>query len=407
MAFEQFVRLAFVERDLFSHTVHYVPGNHDHHMWESARESQYAAYIARQPAGARINPPWHGTPMFAALDAGTRDRRRVEAAILQTVMRRYPGLADASVRVHYPSFGIRQGGNKAVIFNHGHYIDSLYSLMSHIKASLFPGSEPALTPWGIESENFAWIDFFWSTLGRSGDWGADVTMLYDMLQDERAVRVLADNLAGAAINARRFQVVPGPLRRRIASLAAARVAGRVARLERHAPGPDPLSDAGRRGLRSYVSGPVRLQIERECSGAVPDRVTFAFGHTHKPYTSTEPFDGFAKPIDLYNTGGWVVDSLVASPIQGAAAVLVDEDLNCAALHFFDEDDLDGVTAVSVRTAPGSADNPLASRLEAGIDPGAEPWSGFSSRIRPAIRARRAALEGMIAAGVADAKKRPG
>ena len=32
------------------------------------------------------------------------------------------------------------------------------------------------------------------------------------------------------------------------------------------------------------------------------------------------------PVNLANTGGWVVDTIDANPLQGAAAVLVDEDL---------------------------------------------------------------------------------
>jgi hypothetical protein len=403
MAFEQFVRIAFVERDLFSHTVHYVPGNHDHHMWETAREGQYAAYIARQAAGARINPPWHGTSMFPAEDEATRRKRKVEAHILQSVMQRYPRLTDASVEVHYPSLGLRSDQDRGVIFNHGHYIDALYMLMTRLKSTLFPGSKPALTPWALESENFAWIDFFWSTLGRSGDWGSDVTVLYDMLQDDKAVGVLAGNLATVATNAKMLRAVPAPIRRWIASAVFGRIGSRVAQLERHAPGPDPLSAAGQTGLHTYVSGPVRRQVQQELGDKIPSRITFVFGHTHKPYASTERFDGYTGPLDLYNTGGWVVDSVVASAAQGAAVVLLDEELNCAAIHLYDEGQPAGSSSVQVRSAPGSAGNAFESRLRGLVDPAAQPWSGFSARIQPTVASRREDLKAMIARGVAAAR----
>ena len=42
--------------------------------------------------------------------------------------------------------------------------------MTTLKNLIFPKLEtrhPKI--WDLESENFAWIDFFWSTLGRSGE----------------------------------------------------------------------------------------------------------------------------------------------------------------------------------------------------------------------------------------------
>lgn len=41
MAFDRFIDLAFDPADpLFAPVVYYVPGNHDHHLWEVARERQ-------------------------------------------------------------------------------------------------------------------------------------------------------------------------------------------------------------------------------------------------------------------------------------------------------------------------------------------------------------------------------
>ncbi len=67
MAFERFVKSTFVEQRLFDGIL-YVPGNHDHHVWESARETQYVQnYLAgvrtgsrwlRRPAGRRSAPSW-------------------------------------------------------------------------------------------------------------------------------------------------------------------------------------------------------------------------------------------------------------------------------------------------------------------------------------------------------------
>lgn len=406
MAFEQFVRLAFAERDLFSHTLHYLPGNHDHHMWETAHETQYAAYISRRAAGEKLAPPWHSTPMFPSLDEATRRARTVEAEMLQTVIRRFPGLGDVHVEVHYPSFGILSGSGRAAVFNHGHYIDSIYRLMSRLKADLFPASLPAQTPWGLESENFAWIDFFWSTLGRSGDWGADVTILYDMLQDGRAVEVLANNLATGALAGPKLRKIPSFLRRWLASKVAEEAGGRIAALERHAPGIGPLSTAGQLGLATYLEGPLLRQFEIERPEGIPEHISFVFGHTHKPYEAQQPFAGYPRPLDVYNTGGWVVDSLQSDVAQGGAVVVFDDELNSASLQLFNQGSASPSAAVRVRAVGGSGGNSLAQWLEQSIDPNSEPWAGFSGRIGPTLVGRRRDLTAMIARGTAAAQARP-
>ena len=54
-----------------------------------------------------------------------------------------------------------------MIIHHGHYIESMYLLMSNLNQLMF--NKPLPTDVAeIEEDNFAWIDFFWSSLGRSG-----------------------------------------------------------------------------------------------------------------------------------------------------------------------------------------------------------------------------------------------
>src|SRR5690242_17653937 len=51
MTFERFIELIFPpdkEQWLFEKIV-YIPGNHDHHLWETARETQYLNFIANNP----------------------------------------------------------------------------------------------------------------------------------------------------------------------------------------------------------------------------------------------------------------------------------------------------------------------------------------------------------------------
>jgi Calcineurin-like phosphoesterase len=405
LAFERFVELVFVERDLFSHHVYYIPGNHDHHLWETARERQYADYIARHSPGTALFPPWHATSMFAAYDDAVRRARTVEAELLQTVLRRFQQLGDAAVEVRYPNFGLRSTDGRAVTFHHGHYVDSLYRLMSRLKTDLFPASPAALAAWEWEAENFAWIDFFWSTLGRSGDWGSDVGVLYDMLQEERAVAAVGRNLGNAIAARGQPRWLPGFVRRRLIGKAVDMFAGRLAALERNVPSQGPLSPAGLAGLQTYIEGPLALQLRRENPDEQPDQVSFVFGHTHKPFEDRTAYRGYRRPVEVYNTGGWVVDSVQPDRRQGAAAVVIDEDLNVAALHLYNQATAGGAQ-VSVRTAGKGSTNPLRDRLSAAINPAQDPWARLSSTTFSAVPQRYAALQTIINRGIVAAQTHP-
>ncbi len=411
-AFEHFVRLALEERDLFDHTIHYVPGNHDHHTWETTRERQYAAYIARNAPGTELRPPWHSTTMFdeTAVRLGTGGV--AECELLNAVIRRFDRLRDVRVELHYPNFGLRSGTGGVVLFHHGHFVESIYRLMSQLKIDLFPASVTGPYPWDWEAENFAWIDFLWSTLGRSGQWGTDVGLLYDMLQDERAVQAITRNLADVIVATGKPRFVPRPLRRLAVRKGMDLVAGRVANLERTAPTAGPLTEAGIAGLRRYVEGPLALQLAREAlpdPKASPDPsngTAFVFGHTHKPFQSLESYAGFTAPVQVYNTGGWVVDTLEPDTRAGAAAVLIDEDLHTAFLRLYNQSLAPALPPVSLTGLDDTPDNALLIRLRSRINPATGPWGRLSQVVAAAIPSRAAGLRLIIDRGVKAAEARP-
>ena len=140
----------------------YVPGNHDHHLWESARETQYVDYMAGKKPKEELSIPWHTTNIF--MDSS---QKQVPLYFLTRLVRRYPHLKNFVIFASYPNYGLRtQNGKKCVIFHHGHFIESIYRLMSILKTMVFPDRKEPDTIWDLEAENFAWIDFFWSTMGR-------------------------------------------------------------------------------------------------------------------------------------------------------------------------------------------------------------------------------------------------
>jgi hypothetical protein len=410
-AFERFMELAFRERDLFDRTIDYLPGNHDHHMWEMARERQYAAYVARTPVTDRLGAPWHGTSMFQSADPVKCEARRVRAQLVEAAIHRLPGLDDVAVDVHYPNFGLRSDEappDRAVVFHHGHFVEPVYKLMTTLRLGLFPDSTTGPYPWDIEAENFAWIDFVWSTLGRSGQWGADVGELYDMLQEETAMQAVAANASEAlAASAGWPSWMPKRFRHQLSSRLARHFVANIAKRERGTPTTGPLSTAAAAGLQEYVDGPLSRNLADECDGTVPRRLTFVFGHTHKAFERSDHSTAYQRPVAIYNTGGWVVDTLRPDIRQGAATILVDENLDVASLHWYSQEIHQIIPPVNVAATGDHAGSEFVRRLRDGIDAQSDPWSRLTKEVAHAIPERERCLQTLIAQGAVAAKARPG
>jgi len=200
MAFERFVELAMPEgNELFKNPFIFLAGNHDHHLWEVARETQYVDYMVNNIKPGQDFPiPWHVTKMF--------NPTRVTTYFLTRLVQRFEHLKDMEVHTAYPNYGLlSEDRRKCVIFHHGHFIESMYQLMSTLRKLIF-GTRMPDNVWDIEAQNFAWIDFFWSTMGRSGEVGQDVEVIYEKMQDPDEFKEL---LSGMVDNLARLYNLPG------------------------------------------------------------------------------------------------------------------------------------------------------------------------------------------------------
>jgi len=401
MVFERFMDLAFPMDDtpIFDDRVLYIPGNHDHHLWETARERQYARYVRDLADEESLKAPWHVTPML-------KPDRSIEAEVLTAIVRRRTHREQVSVAVVYPNLGfVDDETNQAVVFHHGHFTEPLYRLMSTLQRDLFPSQTPGPAIWDWEADNFAWIDFFWSALGRSGVVGSDVGALYVMLQRPDALDWLAGNLSRAVTG--RYgptwaSPISAPLLRRTLMFAL----GRATPLER-AHVTEPLSPRSEQGLDDYLSGPLLHQLLAEEHGHLdgPDRpvssdraLTFVFGHTHKPCERIATPDGWKQPVKVLNTGGWVVDTVEPIEVQGAAIVLVGHDLDAVSLRLFTER-ADGPAApVSVAEpdlGPSDAPSAWCQRVRDALSADEAGWAAFSRAADEAVTHRHGALTKII------------
>ena len=393
-AFEGFVDLAFGGAGrVFAPAVYYLPGNHDHHLWEGAREAQYITYLHQLGAEQSIGPPWHTTRLLPE-----RQPPWTASDLMSTLIQRRPGCGDVAVRVVYPNLALTgPDGRRTWIVSHGHFTEPIYSLMSELRALLFPDQKGEVSVDNLEAENFAWIDFFWSTLGRSGDVGADVGLIYAELSSPEKLDVLAGNLVRGLV---RMGHGPGWLRPVETTLATAlirREIGHKAKSERGTPGVT-LSPKTRLGLRRYLEGPVLQQLVHEL-GAVGPEAGFVFGHTHKPFVESWTLAGYPGSVPVHNTGGWVVDTADPALTQGGVAVLLDEDFNAASLQFYRQSSDGGVGPVELLPPADGVPNPLHAALAASVDPASEVWRAVSQAAAGLVAERHRLQQALVACAI--------
>lgn len=391
MVFERFVELTMPSGEELFDGIHIIPGNHDHHLWETARETSYAEYMKGVNPGDLLAVPYHVTNIF-------KDPMKdpIPSYLLTRLVRRFPHLGDKKMLIEasYPNYGIMADDEqKCVIFHHGHFTESIYELMSALKTMLFPKTQMPQHIWDLEEENFAWIDFFWSAMGRSGDVGEDVAKVYERLQDPKQFKKLLTNFAGSL--AKRYNL-PG-WGNRIGKWFMKRLLHKAAdilrgNLESHQ-SDEPFTESIKKGLTAYMEGPLNDQFHEERTPNASDYdisadVTFVFGHTHRPFArDMDPLKGYNGSVDIYNTGGWVVGNVEVQPTHGGAIILIDEDLDTVSVCMYKEADSADDYRVKVEYS-GETATAFQEQIDDLINPDAVPWKIFSEEVAPALDERK-------------------
>lgn len=386
MVFEGFLKLAFPPdgEHLFKKEVMFLPGNHDHHLWESARETLYVSYLEEIPAGNPLPVAWHTTNMIRYSP--------VDCYLLNRLARRFAHLKDLRFMVAYPNWAVvSENKQKAVIFSHGHYIESIYALMSKLKTMLFPDRKKPENIWDLEAENFAWIDFFWSTLGRSGEVGKGVEVIYNKMQDTKQFEKIIYNLSKSVADMIDLPLVPEAFEANILFKVLSGAIIKTAQSERGLAS-GVLSDDAKNGLEWYLSSPLYNQIRVEMGGIdTPRDLTFVFGHTHKPFVDTKKITNYAAPIKMYNSGGWVVDTLKPEAIVGGAVVFVSDDLEAASIRFYNETG----EPIIVQQANYADAKPSAFAEHLQKNSIGEAWDTFGTVVKQEIAVRQRVLKASI------------
>ena len=126
MTFDSFLSLTYTKnrKEIFSDKLIYIPGNHDHHLWETARERQYLEYMLKLEPGAYIELPWHHTKMIKP--------NPLKSRFITTLMQRHKNLKEGRAMTVYPNLTlVNRETEKYVVISHGHFIENIYYLMSN------------------------------------------------------------------------------------------------------------------------------------------------------------------------------------------------------------------------------------------------------------------------------------
>jgi hypothetical protein len=356
----------------------FVPGNHDHHLWTRASDDRYLHRLEEDTTAVPAPRDRHATHLLPANDTmPVRDR------YIEILARRgQPGCA-VTVEQSYPNLGlVAQDGARAVVLSHGHFIEPLYRMMSLLDTVFGSPRAGAVEAWQLEADNGGWIDFFWSSMGDSGDIMRVTRSLYESLQSheamhaeiaaiERAIKVAGRSHGRADIEAHA-----------VAELLRAGVGTAVR--ERHRGGAS-LSPHAEAGLRTFLNGAVATQVTAEIGH--PEDLTFIFGHTHKPFAEPRTLDAFPTPVNVVNTGGWVVDAPQVNPVKGAALILIDDELNVAAVRCYTEGPDASSYRLRIEPVGVGESNDLVDELRATIDPDRDPWLRLAQQTQSAVTDR--------------------
>lgn len=289
------------------HSVIYVVGNHDHHVWTT--HTEYKRVIqpmmaGRLPLGGSIYEitPRQGenSPLLMRLSTG----QAVEL----------PG----GFHVAYPQCEmLLKDGNDEVgfHFSHGHLTEGLYTLVSRILAPQLKDAPPDRA---AATVNVAIIEFIYWLFGEMGErMGADGMMeaLYSDIQKgkESLFKELMRETVNVVLAKGAVSWIPDSWERALMRWLGGKIVTEVVKQGKI----DPAS-YNRHEKLSATRDRFTQWLER--TGRLDtDRSVYVFGHTH----AADMFDVPGAPIQVFNMGSWLVEPELPDP--DSYVLLIDED----------------------------------------------------------------------------------
>lgn len=319
--FFEFLRYLKKVRGLFENII-YLPGNHDHHVWNMARQVQYVSYLNRKGPVILEEEPWNRTRALI-----TKDYHYVTPSFWQNLLDE-----QIPLKILYPNFLIFDKDTKYLIaFSHGHFLEPIYILLSRLKELIFDIKIPDNID-QLEKENAPWIEFLFSSFGFTGDVGKGAERFYELLQSQKSAETLLSGLTNRIIDElsdriRLVKIFCRPLLLVLKYL----FRSKYIKFERKDTS-NIVSDRLLSGIEWYITGPLLNQFIEDQNSAgervhIFKKLTFVFGHTHKPFFKNKGFK--STNTDIFNIGSFVVDQYDPNPIYGTGIGLVNKSCELA------------------------------------------------------------------------------
>jgi hypothetical protein len=233
-------------------------------------------------------------------------------------------------------------------------------------------------------------------MGRSGDVGKDVEIVYDKMQDPDQFTKLLYNVVDNLITEANPPWWAAGSEKKVVEWIVGIAIDRI-RCTESLQTENVLSKDAEKGLWAYMNGPLRDQIRAEQGNNMPPDVTFVFGHTHKSFEDEMNFQEYPQWVKVYNSGGWVVESVDPQPLHGGAVILIGDDLSVASLRMYNENSISSNYVVKVEEAshPGEAPSAFCTYVRGLVDATSSPWKEFSDAAARAVHVRAQNLKAEI------------
>ncbi|MBM7068949.1 hypothetical protein [Actibacterium sp. 188UL27-1] len=391
--------------DWFADDAVMLPGNHDHSLWTAARFADEARAAETGQVEGLLAATKAAQPALADGLRGSATASGILAPMITALNRRcgLPG----TVTINYPNFALVSDDHaRAVVFHHGHFVDATYTMMSRL-VDVLTGKRRRHSAQALADENANWIDFGWSSFGEASDLCKIVNDLYTGAENGAEARQLRDRAAKLIERAIVAKLPMGGDTTLQTWIERGVLAGLDTTLgawsdsERYSKTLY-LSPDGLTGLTTYLDGAVKPQLVEEL-GAVPPDLTFIFGHTHKPFVD-QVLTAAGQSISVANTGGWYLDNTRLDSRDGAAMVLIDEDLNAVSIRYFGVPTNDIPTRVSVDlvSRPSPSATAFHDQISGYVQDGLAVWDALSETAADAYRLRQTMMFAQLDAMDAEA-----
>lgn len=374
--FQEFVK-AFTRQNKICNSIAYIPGNHDHHIWNMSKESQFLEALRtdrsqelpelRNTTGPLFEDGFD-SPYFKAFfgEGGTVD-----------------------LKVLYPNFLLPpdEKGDPYVLFHHGHFSENTYHFITKAMQALYPDMPTPKNLNSLELENGAWIDFAFSQLGRSGEAGSYFEKLMATLSSKELLKEHLDELSTHLAASVDFPYLPMEwMERLLANKLIYNIADQV-RGERYK-GATACSDETLKGLMHYLNTYCYEALGEQ--GWNGEDITLVWSHTHKPFEKITKTEKFNK-LQLMNTGGWVLPPAPVPKI-GGSIMLINKKNEVQALRIYNDSDIGGEMHFKISFPDGASETPFSRHIMNGLYRDNEelhkPWTTFKMLLQDEFVQRR-------------------